>query len=828
MAEWSAGYVSSLPDSAFACIDAGGEKDADGKTVPRSLRHYPHHDAAGKVDEPHLAAARARVNQEGTTSCGHDHLFQDHEMPSDMPMEKAMPQQGTERQRPPRDNLVRAVFPGTEIREEGTVPRLYGHFAVFNQWTKIDSVFEGTFMERVAPGSFAKTFAENRSRFRITLNHGKDPELGDKPIAVPDVLEEDRAGAYYDSPLLDGVPPLVVAGLRAKQYASSFRFRVIRDDFERKTKASDYNPDALPERTIREIELFEFGPVTYPAYAGATASVRSLTDDYIRHLLPPEAPSVDAGAAPHLEPERRDPPAQSPPPIAAPTPKDPPEGGSSDSRSQPVELTTIEDKRARVTELKEALARQAVAYPGVLPEDEQASWDADSNELSALDRDVAAWDARLARVASYATDPKKVDGGFEPPRVNQINRKSEADIYSFEPGGGTLEERNQKWRDDAMRATEIATFPHPHTDVERTKDRIAWLLDHHDSPDKELARRIKATGSPLYKRAFEKLVQGRGTMFLSPEELRGTALAVGVDGTGGFSVPFAFDPTIIAIGAYGGAVNPYRRICRVVPIVGTDTWNALTATAVVATRTTEAAVTVEQGPTFAQPQYIVTRVQGQITLSHEMAQDRPNLASEMGSLIQEAKDNEEENSMAVGATAAANIGVIPVNGTSGAYTSLTTATSVTLAAADADATEAALPVRHRFGAQWIMNRANIRRFQALETTGGKLFGGNQYPAVGTPGIDSAGNTGLRLLGYPVNESPSAPTAGTANIMIATLFAPSSYVIVDRIGTSIKFIPFIFGAAQGNLVTGQEAIYFMWRNTAHPINVDAGRALRFLT
>jgi hypothetical protein len=30
----------------------------------------------------------------------------------------------------------------------------------------------------------------------------------------------------------------------------------------------------------------EFGPVTFPAYAGATAGVRSLTDDYIlRHLF---------------------------------------------------------------------------------------------------------------------------------------------------------------------------------------------------------------------------------------------------------------------------------------------------------------------------------------------------------------------------------------------------------------------------------------------------------------------------------------------------------------------------------------------------------------
>src|SRR3972149_7305913 len=61
--------------------------------------------------------------------------------------------------RPPRDNLVRAIFPGPELREHGTgMPTLHGYLAVFDQWAKIDSAFEGTFMERVAAGAFSKTF----------------------------------------------------------------------------------------------------------------------------------------------------------------------------------------------------------------------------------------------------------------------------------------------------------------------------------------------------------------------------------------------------------------------------------------------------------------------------------------------------------------------------------------------------------------------------------------------------------------------------------------------------------------------------------------------
>jgi phage head maturation protease len=73
LAEWDTAYINDLPDTAFACIDAGGDKE-DGKTVPRSLRHYPHHNAAGDVDRPHLTNALARVAQAGTATCGEAHL----------------------------------------------------------------------------------------------------------------------------------------------------------------------------------------------------------------------------------------------------------------------------------------------------------------------------------------------------------------------------------------------------------------------------------------------------------------------------------------------------------------------------------------------------------------------------------------------------------------------------------------------------------------------------------------------------------------------------------------------------------------------------------
>uniref|UniRef100_A0A6M3KW73 Putative peptidase n=1 Tax=viral metagenome TaxID=1070528 RepID=A0A6M3KW73_9ZZZZ len=62
-AKWSAAYINDLPDSCFAYIESVGKKDSDGKTTPRSLRHFPYKNKDGKVDLPHLRNALACAPQ---------------------------------------------------------------------------------------------------------------------------------------------------------------------------------------------------------------------------------------------------------------------------------------------------------------------------------------------------------------------------------------------------------------------------------------------------------------------------------------------------------------------------------------------------------------------------------------------------------------------------------------------------------------------------------------------------------------------------------------------------------------------------------------------
>jgi len=60
---WTRRFINDLPDSSFALILPGGEKDEEDKTTPRSLRMFPYKDAQGRVDTPHLRNANSRLPQ---------------------------------------------------------------------------------------------------------------------------------------------------------------------------------------------------------------------------------------------------------------------------------------------------------------------------------------------------------------------------------------------------------------------------------------------------------------------------------------------------------------------------------------------------------------------------------------------------------------------------------------------------------------------------------------------------------------------------------------------------------------------------------------------
>ncbi|MGY6501638.1 MAG: HK97 family phage prohead protease [Acidimicrobiales bacterium] len=227
----------------------------------------------------------------------------------------------------PVDNLYRGrprgvTLEGRDDTDEPTVDdaTMVGHFTVFDTWTEIHSWFEGDFLERVAPGAFTKTIRENLDQVKVQYDHGYDFHVGDSPLGPIDVLREDDIGPYFEVPLLDTdynrdriLPMLrgrVIAGGddRGSVLGASFRFKVMKDEWVREPKPSASNPDGLAERTIREVKLYEFGPVVFPAYPDATAGVRSLTDHYLerqreRRSKNPDHTGAGRPATPGVDPD---------------------------------------------------------------------------------------------------------------------------------------------------------------------------------------------------------------------------------------------------------------------------------------------------------------------------------------------------------------------------------------------------------------------------------------------------------------------------------------------------------------------------------------------
>lgn len=190
----------------------------------------------------------------------------------------------------PNDNLVRAwASPdATALRasDNGDGSTMFGHFAVFDQWSEINSAFEGRFLERIAPGAFRDTFKTRGDQIRVLYDHGADPMIGNKPLGSPRILREDKQGAYYEVDLFDStyVNDLKPA-IRAGQLGASFRFQVTEEIWDSTRKQTAENPDGLEMRTITGAKVHEFGPVTFPAYPTATAGMRSRTDEFLEHFL---------------------------------------------------------------------------------------------------------------------------------------------------------------------------------------------------------------------------------------------------------------------------------------------------------------------------------------------------------------------------------------------------------------------------------------------------------------------------------------------------------------------------------------------------------------
>lgn len=169
----------------------------------------------------------------------------------------------------PKALLTRAVsFETRASNDDGFT--LEGYAAVFDSPTRIDS-WEGTFDEVIQRGAFVKTLEARKPV--VQFDHGHDIATGSVPIAAIEDIREDDHGLFVQARMFDNprVEPIRQAIAGGAIDGMSFRFRVTREEWD--------ETGEVDKRTIRELDLFELGPVVFPAYEATSVGVRSLLND---------------------------------------------------------------------------------------------------------------------------------------------------------------------------------------------------------------------------------------------------------------------------------------------------------------------------------------------------------------------------------------------------------------------------------------------------------------------------------------------------------------------------------------------------------------------
>lgn len=756
-------------------------------------------------------------------------------------------------------DLVRAVPPSlaTEIRaDEGDgnangMPTMVVRFSVFDTWYEIDSFWEGTFLERTVKGAFKRTIKNNGDQVKVLYDHGMDFQVGNKVLGPIDDLREDPTGPVGEVPLFDTAYNRDLRpGLEAGVYGSSFRFRVLREEWVDEPEASDYNPKGLPERTIKEVRLFEFGPVTFPANPDSTAGLRCLTDQYYERLrsrqpelvdelrarvidlrTPTPAPAAIGGSdgdGPAALPSDSDPATRhsdddaAPEPAgdagtSAPTPEPAAPGTSTptstDREARTMDPMTVEERAARQSEIRARLAEIDSEYSGAaLPEDIRAEWDELNAEHDEHVAAIADAEARRQRLRALSGDSTRREAGADPGQPAATRRAENIyDLAEIRQHARSVDELPGLYRDHAMRAVEQARFPGV-KDRAAAQAQVERLLDSVDDDNGTLARRILVTGSPTYDRAFGKAMTALSTNGLTAEEQR--ALSLGSDAGGGFAVPFQLDPTVIETS--DGQVDPIRQIARVEQITGKE-WQGVTSAGITVSRAAEGDEATDNAPTLAQPTVTPTRVQGFVPFSIEIDQDWPAMRSEITTMLGEAKAEEESTAFALGDGTGNNPSGIVATLDSDSHVD---AAGEGVAVGDLYAVEEALPPRFRGRARWLANRSIYNKVRQLDTAGGA----NLW-------VRLAAGLPPELIGYPAHEasamdgSINAAATGTNLVLLFGDF--SKFLIVDRVGMAVELVPHLFGATR-RMPTGQRGIYAIWRNSSKVLADNAFRLLKVTT
>lgn len=453
-----------------------------------------------------------------------------------------------------------------------------------------------------------------------------------------------------------------------------------------------------------------------------------------------------------------------------------------------VEFDELDQRRARL-ETQSAAAHIVARTQGIIPRQGAAA-------APILERGAPDFDR---------------DAFLEPDSIEEHRFKNPWDLSEIRTYGRSQGELIDEYRSRALSA--VAKMQQSNDSIRST---ATDLIERWDDEEGKLSRLVLAISSPEYLRAWSKMAVNpvntdlsaaeRRALEFSKREQRALSLA---DPSGGYLVPFQLDPTVILTS--DGSYNDIRRIARQVVATG-DVWNGVSAGAVQWSFDPEASEVSDDAPAFAAPAITVRTARGFVPISLEARMDAANIAAEVARLLAQGKDDLEAVKFVLG-TAAANEPIGLITALSAAAGSVVASTTTdTFAFNDLYRVQGALAARYRTRAVWLANNLTYNLIRQASPGGEGVW------------RDVAGDRPAALLGRPAYEAEALDgtvTAAADNFM-AVLGDFDNYVIADRVGMTVDFIPHLFGA--NRRPTGQSGWFAFYRVGADVTNAAAFRVL----
>lgn len=467
------------------------------------------------------------------------------------------------------------------------------------------------------------------------------------------------------------------------------------------------------------------------------------------------------------------------------------------------------------------------------PEDERA-FDELTTEFGEVDdhRRQLERVSALARVRAAAESSKRGPASLRIERGTPVNR---TDGYDLDPilNPDSVEDRRFRnpWdlseirtfgRDKGsvtqeLRARALCAVERMQGTHDGVRQAATHIIEAFDDGDGRIARMCLATSSPEYLRAWSKVAAGRGHMLTAEEQGALTRAMSLTDSAGGYLVPFQLDPTLIITS--DGSRNQIRSVARQVVATG-DIWNGVSTGAVSWSWDAEAAEVSDDTTTFGQPTVPVHTARGFVPISIEALEDASNVTAEVARLLAFGKDVLEAEAFTTGSGSGQPTGIITALAASSPSVLVTPTTAETFAAADVYKVDSALPARYRSNASWLANRAVYNLIRQFDTGGGSQM----WERIGA-------DVPSMLIGRPALESESMDgafnPAATANNYLLAYGDFQNYVIADRIGMTVEFIPHLLHTSN-NRPSGQRGWFAWYRAGADSVNDGAFRLLNIAT